>query len=117
MRPDLPGFGEGAITPERRVGHSDQRAACIALWLLCEVTVAVVLGAAGRDDNEGMSETAWMVNREVRCRCGQMGLISGVEGPDDHPELVWVTHKVRLAMQTHIHRSQQMPRLLAQLSR
>jgi hypothetical protein len=63
----------------------------------------------------GMSETASMINREVRCRCGQQGLISGVEGPEDHPDLVWVTHLVRLSMQTHIHRSPQMPGLLAQL--
>ncbi|MFL6132646.1 MAG: hypothetical protein ACJ72A_07585 [Nocardioidaceae bacterium] len=64
-----------------------------------------------------MSDTPWMVNREVRCRCGQVGLITGVEGAEDHPELVWVTHMVRLAMQTHIHRTRQMPALLAQLSR
>lgn len=63
-----------------------------------------------------MSETPRMVNCEVKCRCGQYGVISGVEGPEDHPELVWVTHKVGLAMQTHIHRKQQMPALLAQLS-
>jgi hypothetical protein len=65
---------------------------------------------------DGMAETAWMIDREVRCRCGQQGIISGVEGPDDNPELVWVTHMVRLAMQTHIHRRQQMPALLAQLA-
>lgn len=57
-----------------------------------------------------------MVDREIRCRCGQLGLISGVEGAEDHPEYVWVTHRVGLAMQTHIHRSSQMPSVLAQLS-
>ncbi len=63
-----------------------------------------------------MSETAWMVDREVKCRCGQRGVISGVELAGDEPELVWVTHLVRLSMQTHIHRRPQMPALLAQLS-
>jgi len=58
-----------------------------------------------------------MVNREIRCRCGQIGVISGVQGDEDHPDFVWVTHLVRLAMQTHIHRSQQMPAVLAQLTR
>src|SRR3954447_3755905 len=64
-----------------------------------------------------MTETASMINREIRCRCGQVGVISGVEGAEDAPELVWVTHLVRLAMQTHIHRKAQMRALLAQLSR
>ncbi len=64
-----------------------------------------------------MSETASMLNREIRCRCGQVGVISGVEGPEDHPENVWVTHMVRLSMQTHIHRKPQMLAVLAQLSR
>ena len=64
-----------------------------------------------------MTQTASMVNREIKCRCGQMGTISGVEGPEDHPDLVWVTHMVRLTMQTHIHRSQHMPVVLAQLAR
>jgi hypothetical protein len=65
----------------------------------------------------GVTETASMMNREIRCRCGQLGLISGVEGAEDHPDYVWVTHLVRLAMQTHIHRGPQMPAVLAQLSR
>ena len=77
----------------------------------------VVLGAAGRGDNDPMTETVSMINREIRCRCGQLGVISGVEGAEDHPESVWVTHMVRLAMQTHIHRSPQMRAVLAQLSR
>jgi hypothetical protein len=64
-----------------------------------------------------MSETTWMVNREVRCRCGQQGVITGVEGAGEQPELVWVTHMVRLAMQTHIHRRPQLPALMAQLSK
>ncbi|MEN3318947.1 MAG: hypothetical protein V7643_2348, partial [Mycobacterium sp.] len=81
------------------------------------VVVIVVFGPVSMGDNEGVSETAWMMNREIRCRCGQLGTISGVEGAEDHPEYVWVTHMVRLAMQTHIHRSPQMPALLAQLSR
>jgi hypothetical protein len=76
----------------------------------------VVLGACARGDNGGVSETATMLNREIRCRCGQMGVISGVEGAEDQPEAVWVTHMVRLAMQTHIHRRPQMPAVLAQLS-
>lgn len=63
-----------------------------------------------------MSDMPSMLNREVRCRCGQQGHISGVEGAEDHPDLVWVTHLVRLAMQTHIHRRPQMPALMAQLS-
>jgi hypothetical protein len=66
-------------------------------------------------DNEVMTETASMINREIRCRCGQVGVISGVEGSEDNPDLVWVTHLVRLAMQTHIHRKAQMPAVLAQL--
>lgn len=77
----------------------------------------MVLGAAGKGDNGGVTETASIINREIRCRCGQMGLISGVEGAEDAPDYVWVTHLVRLAMQTHIHRSPQMPAVLAQLSR
>jgi hypothetical protein len=64
-----------------------------------------------------MTEPASMLNREIRCRCGQVGVISGVEGPEDQPDFVWVTHMVRLAMQTHIHRRPQMPAVLAQLSR
>ena len=68
-------------------------------------------------DNAEVSETAWMIDREIRCRCGQRGVITGVEGDEDRPDLVWVTHMVRLAMQTHIHRRAQMPALLAQLSR
>jgi hypothetical protein len=58
-----------------------------------------------------------MVNREVRCRCGQVGVITGVEGAEDNPDCVWVTHEVRAALQSHIHRSRQMPALLAQLTR
>jgi hypothetical protein len=65
----------------------------------------------------GMTETTSMINREIKCRCGQLGVISGVEGSEDRPDYVWVTHMVRLAMQTHIHRSLQMPAVLAQLSR
>ncbi len=64
-----------------------------------------------------MTGTASIMDREIRCRCGQLGLISGVEGAEDHPDYVWVTHPVRLAMQTHIHRGPQMPAVLAQLSR
>jgi hypothetical protein len=64
-----------------------------------------------------MSATGWMVNRAVKCRCGQVGVITGVEGTEDSPECVWVTHDVRGAMQSHIHRSRQMPALLAQLER
>ena len=64
-----------------------------------------------------MSETAWMDNLEVRCRCGQVGVITGVEGSSDFPDNVWVTHRVGLVMQTHIHRRPQMPALMAQLAR
>ena len=64
-----------------------------------------------------MSDTAWMINREIQCRCGQRGVISGVQGLEDSPEFIWVTHQVRLAMQTHIHRRPQMRAVLAQLSR
>ena len=64
-----------------------------------------------------MNETAWMMNREVQCRCGGVGVITGVEGLVDHPDLVWVTHSVRGSMQCHIHRSRQMPALMAQLAR
>jgi hypothetical protein len=63
---------------------------------------------------EGMSQSAWMDNREIRCRCGQMGKVTGVEGADTHPVNVWVTHHVGMALQTHIHRSAQMPAILAQ---
>lgn len=62
-----------------------------------------------------MAETVSMINREIRCRCGQVGVISGVEGPEEEPDAVWVTHLVRLAMQTHIHRKPQMAAVLAQL--
>jgi hypothetical protein len=62
-----------------------------------------------------MSDTEWMVNREVRCRCGQVGIITGVEDDNGQPKCVWVAHTVRLAMQTHIHRAGQMPALMAQL--
>ena len=64
-----------------------------------------------------MSEPASMINREIRCRCGQVGVISGVQGAEDCPDFVWVTHMVRLAMQTHIHRKPQMSAVLAQLTR
>jgi hypothetical protein len=77
----------------------------------------VVLAAADRGDNGGVDETATIMNREIRCRCGQRGVISGVEGAEDHPDFVWVSHMVGLAMQTHIHRSAQMPAVLAQLAR
>jgi hypothetical protein len=69
------------------------------------------------EDDVGMTDAPWMLNREIRCRCGQVGIICGVEGPEDHPDYVWVTHLVRTSMQTHIHRSRQMPAVLAQLSR
>ncbi len=72
--------------------------------------------ASRREDTGGMSETSWMMNREVQCRCGKEGVIIGVEEVEDEPALVWVSHPVRLAMQTHIHRRQQMPALLAQLA-
>jgi hypothetical protein len=65
----------------------------------------------------GMSETAWMDDREIRCRCGQMGVVTGVEGAEAHPDNVWVTHQVGLSLQTHIHRAPQMPALLAQRAR
>jgi len=58
-----------------------------------------------------------MMNREIRCRCGQVGRISGVQGAEEHPEFVWVTHMVRQAMQTHIHRKPQMSAVLAQIAR
>lgn len=64
-----------------------------------------------------MRNVAWLDNCEVRCRCGQLGVVTGVEGDEEHPDNVWVTHMVGLRMQTHIHRSQQMPALLAQLDR
>jgi len=79
--------------------------------------VIVVLRRRRQGDNGGVSETVSIMNREIRCRCGQLGVISGVEGAEDAPDYVWVTHMVRLAMQTHIHRSPQMPAVLAQLSR
>jgi hypothetical protein len=78
--------------------------------------VVVVTEAVNRGDTDGVTESVSLMNREIRCRCGQLGVISGVEGPEEHPDNVWVTHLVRLAMQTHIHRSPQMPALLAQLS-
>ena len=62
-----------------------------------------------------VSNAQWMVNREVKCRCGQMGVITGVEDGEDAPNCVWVAHTVRLSMQTHIHRAGQMPAILAQL--
>jgi hypothetical protein len=77
----------------------------------------VVLELAAMRDNGEMSDAAWMVNREIKCRCGQLGTISGVEGPADRPDFVWVTHMVRLSMQTHIHRSPQMAAVLTQLAR
>jgi hypothetical protein len=64
-----------------------------------------------------MSDTEWMDNLEVRCRCGQIGVIDGVEGADAFPDSVWVTHRVGLAMQTHIHRRPQMSALIAQIAR
>ncbi len=64
-----------------------------------------------------MSETAWMNDLEVKCRCGQVGVVTGVEGSNAFPDNVWVTHRVGLAMQTHIHRKPQMPALLAQIAR
>ncbi len=63
-----------------------------------------------------MSTPTTLLNREIRCRCGQTGVISGVEGADDQPDFVWVSHMVRMAMQTHIHRKAQMPAVLAQLA-
>ncbi|MBW8817872.1 MAG: hypothetical protein JF598_06450 [Streptomyces sp.] len=62
-----------------------------------------------------MTNTTSMMNREIRCRCGQVGVISGIEGSEANPDFVWVTHLVRLAMQTHIHRKAQMSAVLAQL--
>ena len=62
-----------------------------------------------------MSDTAWMTDLEVRCRCGQMGVINGVEGDAAFPDNVWVTHRVGLVMQTHIHRKPQMSALMAQV--
>jgi hypothetical protein len=70
-------------------------------------------------DNGVMNDTAWMVDREVRCRCGQTGRITGVEtgnSASGQPECIWVTHDVRGSMQAHIHRSPQMSVLLAQLT-
>ena len=64
-----------------------------------------------------MSDTAWMDKLQVRCRCGQLGVIDGVEGSGEVPENVWVTHRVGLSMQTHIHRRPQMSALMAQLKR
>lgn len=64
-----------------------------------------------------MSDLPLALDREIRCRCGQVGVISGVQGDEDSPEFVWVSHMVRLSMQTHIHRSAQMPALLAQISK
>jgi hypothetical protein len=64
-----------------------------------------------------MSDTAWMDNLEVRCRCGQVGVINGVEGSAALPDNIWVTHRVGLAMETHIHRRPQMSALMAQISR
>jgi hypothetical protein len=64
-----------------------------------------------------MNDTAWMVDREIRCRCGRVGVITGVEATDGRPDCVWVSHLVRIAMQTHIHRSPQMGAVLAQLPR
>lgn len=46
-----------------------------------------------------------------------MGVVTGVEGADTLPDKVWVTHRVGMAEQTHIHRSPQMSALLAQLPR
>lgn len=64
-----------------------------------------------------MTDTAWMDNLKVRCRCGQVGVIAGVEGSGPVPENVWVDHLVGLTMQTHIHRGPQMGALMAQVSR
>jgi hypothetical protein len=89
----------------------------IAIRTGCAIgRVVVVLGAPVRGDNGLVTEQGSMINREIRCRCGQLGVISGVEGPEEHPDFVWVEHLVRLAMQTHIHRKQQMPAVLAQLA-
>ena len=68
-------------------------------------------------DTKRVSESAWTDDRAVRCRCGQMGVVTGVEGADAKPDKIWVTHRVGMADQTHIHRSPQMSALLAQLSR
>ncbi|WP_375502470.1 hypothetical protein [uncultured Jatrophihabitans sp.] len=64
-----------------------------------------------------MSDTTWMNNLEVRCRCGQIGVINGVEGSSAFPDNVWVTHRVGLTMQTHIHRKPQMTAIMAQVAR
>lgn len=71
----------------------------------------------GLGENAGMDDAAWMVGREVRCRCGQTGVVTGVEAGEDQPVLVWVSHDVRGAVQAHIHRSPQMAALLTQLAR
>ncbi|MCW2497314.1 hypothetical protein [Jatrophihabitans sp.] len=64
-----------------------------------------------------MSDTARMIDREVRCRCGQVGVITGVEMGENGPVCVWVTHPVRGVVQAHIHRTQHIPGLLTQLAR
>lgn len=64
-----------------------------------------------------MTDSTWMIDREVRCRCGQMGVISGVQGAEERPDFVWVTHPVRLGVETHIHRDRQMSAVMAQLTR
>jgi len=64
-----------------------------------------------------MTDSQSWVDREVRCRCGQVGIITGVEQDDDQPTCVWVSHPVRLAHETHIHRARQIPALMAQLRR
>lgn len=63
-----------------------------------------------------MDNESSMVGRDVRCRCGQMGVITGVEAGEDGPRLIWVAHLVRSMMQTHIHRATQLPALLSQLA-
>ena len=40
-----------------------------------------------------------------------------MKGAEDDPKFVWVSHMVRMAMQTHIHRGPQMGAVMAQLAR
>ena len=75
----------------------------------------MVRGRVWVEDTEDMSDTSWMIDREVRCRCGQVGVITGVEDGEDRPACIWVAHPVRSVMQTHIHRARQVPAVLAQL--
>lgn len=77
----------------------------------------MVAGAREEVHTGRMSDTAWMDNLTVRCRCGQVGKITGVEGSAAYPDNVWVDHLVGLTMQTHIHRGPQMSALMAQVTK